>query len=49
MSTEPGPGRRPPHLPDPDKGFGALFYTVLGSLITTGVLALLHHIHLVWS
>lgn len=43
----PDPGRR--HVPDPESGAGALFYAILGGLATTGVLALLHHIHVIWS
>ena len=39
---------QPPRLPDPVSRAGALFYAVTGALVATGVLALLHHVHLVW-
>lgn len=45
---------RPPqhdggHAPDPTSWKGALFYAVAGGLIASVILAVLHHIHLVWS
>lgn len=45
---------RPPqhdggHPPDPTGWKGALFYAVAGGLIASLILAVLHHIHLVWS
>ena len=36
-------------MPDPTKRCGALFYAVTGGLTTAGVLAVLHHVHLIWS
>jgi hypothetical protein len=43
MSSERG------RWPDPNTGAGALFYAVVAGLIVAVVLALLHHVHLVWS
>lgn len=35
--------------PDPTTGGGALFYAVLGGLICAVILAVLNHVHIVWS
>ena len=36
-------------LPNPASRTGTLFHTVAGGLATAAILALLHHVHLVWT
>ena len=40
---------RKSRLPEPTRHVGAFFHTVVGGLAVAAVLAVLHHVHIIWT